>query len=164
MRTVSRDYTGRQVDLEVLQTVQAPVGSIEMSLSAVLDTSRRVTGIQKAIQRYVTLLLTPSSSVPFPFSGNNILLDELSAGHVSDSGYLRHLFNMANAAALDTIRRDDYNTDRFGAITDDERIESVDLSGVTVDYGTSTIGLSLVFRTVAGENYAYVVPVGARRE
>lgn len=163
MRTISRDYTGRQVDLEVLQTVQVPTGSIEMSLTAVLGASRRVTGIQKAIQRYVTVFLTPSSSVPFPYEANNILLDELAAGRVGDAGYLRHLFNMANAATLDTIRRDDYNTDRFGALEDDERIESVDLSGVTVDYDTSTLGLSLVFRTAAGEDYAYVVPVSARR-
>lgn len=163
MRTISRDYTGRHVDLEVLQTVQVPAGAIEMSLTALSGTSRRVTGVQKAIQRYVTLFLTPSSSVPFPFSANNILLDELSAGHVSDSGYLRHLFNMANAATLDTIRRDDYNTDRFGALEDDERIESVDLSGVTLDYDTSTLGLSLVFRTAAGTDYAYVVPVSARQ-
>lgn len=163
MRTTSRDYTGRQVDLEVLQTVKVPSGSVAMSLTAVDGTSRRVTGIQKAIQRYVTLFLTPSSSVPFPYAENNILMDELSAGRVADAGYLRHLFNMANAAALDTIRRDDYNTDRFGALEDDERIESVDLDGVTVDYDTSTLGLSLVFRTAAGESYAYVVPVSARR-
>lgn len=163
MRTVSRDYTDRTVDLEVLQTVTVPEGTIEMSLTATKGTSRRVTGIQKAIQRYVTLLLTPSSSVPFPKDPGNTLMDALSAGMVSDAGYLRHLFNIANAVALDTIRRDDYNTERFGELSDDEQIVSVELSGVTVDYTTSTLGLSLAFRTAAGEDYAYVVPVNARR-
>lgn len=163
MRTVSRDYTSRTVDLEALQTVTAPVGTMEMSLTATKGTSRRVTGMQKAIQRYVTLLLTPTASVPFPRTNGNMLMDALRAGTVSDAGYLRHLFNMASAAALDTIRQDDYNTERFGELADDERIESVDLDGITIDYDTSTLGLSLVFRTAAGEDYAYVLPVSTRR-
>lgn len=160
MNGTTRDYTGRQVDLECLQTVTQPTGTVEMSLTAVLGGSRRVTGMQKAIQRYVTLLLTPSSSVPFPFSPLNSLLSELRAGRVADLGYLRHLFNMANAAALDAIRKDDYNTTQFGDQADDERIASVDLDGMTIDYATSTLGLSLVFRTEAGSDYAYVLPVG----
>lgn len=164
MKGISRDYTDRQVDLEFLQTGTGAPGIVELSASATRDLARRVTGVQKAVQRYVALLLTPSSSVPFPFSVTNSLLDELRAGTVSDTGYLRHLFNMANSAALDTIRRDDYNTDRFGAQRDDERIESVELAGLTVDYATSTLGLSLVVRTAAGSDYAYVVPVSTRQE
>lgn len=164
MTGISRDYTGRSVDLEVLQTVVNPRGQVKMSLTAASGASRRVTGIQKAVQRYVTLLLTPSGSVPFPYTRGNVLIDALQAGSVSDGGYLRHLFGVASAVALDTIRHDDYNTDRFGAIPDDERIESVELAGVTVDYGTSTLGLSLTFRTAAGSHYAYVIPVSARQE
>ena len=159
MTGVTRDYTGRQVDLECLQTIVDPVGTTELSLTAANGTSRRVTGMQKAIQRYVTLLLTPSSSVPFPASDDNLLMDALRAGTVSNMGYLRHLFNMANAGALDIIRRDDYNTQMFGDQGDDERIASVELDGITVDYITSTLGLSLVFRTEAGTDYAYVLPV-----
>lgn len=159
MNGTTRDYTGRQVDLECLQTIVEPTGVTEMSLTATQGTSRRITGMQKAIQRYVALLLTPSSSVPFPAEPDNRLLDALRAGTVSNTGYLRHLFNVANAVALDIIRRDDYNTSMFGDQRDDERIASVELDGVTVDYTTSTLGLSLVFRTVAGSDYAYVLPV-----
>jgi len=159
MNGTTRDYTDRQVDLEFLQTIVEPVGVTELSLTAAKGTSRRVTGMQKAIQRYVALLLTPSSSVPFPAEEDNLLLDALKAGTVSNTGYLRHLFNMANAVALDIIRRDDYNTQRFGDQRDDERIAAVELAGVTVDYETSTLGLSLVFRTEAGSDYAYVLPV-----
>ena len=135
----------------------------ELSLTAAKGASRRVTGVQKAIQRYVTLLLTPSSSVPFPAEDDNLLLDALRAGTVSNMGYLRHLFNMANAVALDIIRRDDYNTQMFGDTVADERIESVELDGITVDYSTSTLGLSLVFRTEAGSDYAYVLPVSTSK-
>lgn len=163
MTGVSRDYTGRLVDLEVLQTVLVPDGTVSLSTTAADGVSRRVTGMQKAVQRYVALLLTPSSSVPFPYTTGNDLMDALRAGSVSDAGYLRHLFNVASAVAIDTLRHDDYNTNRFGAIPDDERIESVELAGVTVDYGTSTLGLSLVFRTAAGSDYSYVIPVSARR-
>jgi len=159
MNGVTRDYTDRQVDLECLQTIAEPAGVTELSLTVANGTSRRVAGMQKSIQRYVTLLLTPSSSVPFPMEADNLLVDALRAGTVSNAGYLRHLFNMANAVALDIIRRDDYNTQQFGDQRDDERIASVELDGVTVDYETSTLGLSLVFRTEAGSDYAYVLPV-----
>lgn len=163
MNGVTRDYTGRQVDLECLQTIVEPVGVSELSLTATRGESRRVTGVQKAIQRYVTLLLTPSSSVPFAEDAGNELLDALRAGVVSNTGYLRHLFNVANAVALDIIRRDDYNTQMFGDQVDDERIAAVELDGVTVDYATSTLGLSLVFRTEAGSDYSYVLPVSTSR-
>ena len=112
----------------------------------------------------MALLLTPTSSVPFPLYSNNILLDELRAGHVSNTGYLRHLFNMASSAALDTMRKDDYNTTRFGDQPDDERIATVTMSNATVDYETSTLSLSLVIRTEAGSDYSYTVPVSTRQE
>lgn len=163
MTSVTRDYMGRQVDLECLQTIVEPAGVTELSLTATKGDTRRVTGMQKAVQRYVTLLLTPSSSVPFPQELDNIMLDALRAGTVSNMGYLRHLFNMANAVALDIIRRDDYNTQVFGDQAADERIASVELDGATVDYATSTLGLSLVFRTEAGSDYAYVLPVSTSR-
>lgn len=163
MTGATRDYTGRQVDLECLQTVVDPVGVVEMSPTAVLGTSRRVAGVQKAIQRYVALLLTPSSSVPFAADPGNMLMDALRAGTVSNLGYLRHLFNMANAVALDIMRKDDYNIERFGEQPDDERVESVTLSGMTIDHATSTLGLSLTFRTAAGSDYAYTLPVSTRR-
>lgn len=163
MTGVTRDYTGRQVDLECLQTVADPVGTVELSLTATRGASRRVTGVQKAVQRYVSLLLTPSESVPFPGDDGNILLSALRTGAVSNKGYLRHLFNMASAVALDTIRKDDYNINMFGEQTDDERIASVELVGMTIDHATSTLGLSLTFQTVAGSDYAYVIPVQTRR-
>lgn len=163
MNGVTRDYTGRQVDLECLQTVFDPVGVVELSLTATRGTSRRVTGVQKAVQRYVTLLLTPSSSVPFPGDDGNLLFAALRTGSVSDLGYLRLLFNAANAVALDTIRKDDYNISRFGDQRDDERIASVTLAGMTIDHATSTLGLSLTFRTEAGSDYAYTIPVQTRR-
>lgn len=164
MKGTTRDYTGRQVDLEFLQTVANPAGSIEMSVTAADGASRRVAGMQKAVQRYVALLLTPSSSRRFPASSDNMLLSELSLGRVSDTGYLRHLFNMASSAAIDEMKKDDYNTTLFGDQADDERIAEVELDGMTIDYATSTLGLSLTFRTEAGEDYAYVIPVGTRLE
>ena len=163
MTGVTRDYTGRQSDLECLQTVVEPVGKVELSPSATLGGSRRVAGMQKAVQRYAALLLTPSSSVPFPGEEGNVLLDALRAGSVSNTGYLRHLFNVANAVALDTMRKDDYNITRFGDQPDDERVASVTLDGMTIDYATSTLSLSLTIRTAAGANYAYVLPVTTAR-
>ena len=159
MNGVTRDYSGKQVDLEFLQTVREPVDAVELSMSAVRGPSRRVAGIQKAIQRYVALLLTPSASVPFSDDDGNVLYAALSAGSVSNLGYLRHLFNMANAVALDIMRRDDYNITQFGAQPPDERVESVSLSGMAIDHATSTLSLSLTFRTAAGSDYSYILPI-----
>lgn len=164
MNGYSRDYTGRQVDLEFLQTVTRPSGTVEMSASATGGDSRKAAGIQKAIQRYVSLLLTTTDSVKGSGGIPNTLLSALRAGAVADQGYLRHLFNMANAAALDTIRADDYNIERFGSQPDDERIDSVELAGVTIDYDTSTLGLSLIFRTLAGADYTYILPVSTKQD
>ena len=164
MNGITTDYTGRQVDLEFLQTMQNPYGGpVQLGKTATAGVSRRVTGVQKAVQRYVALFLTTAGSVPFPPDESNILYGELKAGRVSDEGYLRHLFNMANAATLDTLRRDDYNTDKFGDQADDERLVEVVLKGITVDYETSTLGLSLEVRTEAGDEYAYAVPVSTRQ-
>ena len=163
MTGTSRDYTDRLVDLECLRTIAKPVGEVEVSLSSISGTTRRVTGMQKAIQRYVTLLLTPTASRLFPNSQGNQLYDSLRAGTVSDAGYLRHLFNVASIAAIDAINKDDYNTEKFGDIPDDERIATVELDGVTLDYQTSTVGLSLIFRTVAGSDYTYILPVSTEQ-
>lgn len=163
MNGATQDYKGRQVDLECLQTIADPVDTTELSLTAVLGSSRRVTGIQKAIQRYVALLLTPSDSVPFPAEDDNMLFTALRSGSVSNTGYLRHLFNVANAVALDIMRKDDYNMSLFGDQPDDERVESVTLNGMTIDHATSTLGLSLTFRTAAGSDYGYVLPITTRR-
>ena len=163
MTGVNQDYSGRQVDLECMQTVATPVDTVEVSLTSAHGASRRITGMQKAIQRYVTLLLTPSASVPFPAEDGNTLLAALQAGSVSNLGYLRHLFNIANAVALDIIRKDDYNISRFGDQPVDERIESVTLSGMTIDHISSTLGLSLTFRTEAGSDYVYTLPITTRQ-
>lgn len=161
----TRDYTGRTVDMEFLQTEHGDLGELELSLTSTLGgVSRRVAGVQKAVQRYVALLLTTSDSVRFPEAETNTMLSELRAGTVSDMGYMRHLFNTASAAALDIIRRDDYNTTRFGPQAEDEKIASVDLANISISYESSTISLSLVFRTEAGSDYAFVVPVSARQE
>ena len=165
MNGLTYDYSGRQVDLEFLQTMQNPYeGRLGLGKTISAGVSRRVTGVQKAVQRYVALLLTTADSVPFPPDAENVLYGELKAGRVSNEGYLRHLFNMANAATLDTLRRDDYNTDKFGNQADDERIAEVVLKGMTVDYETSTLSLSLEIRTEAGSEYAYTVPVSTRQE
>lgn len=164
MTGFSRDYTGRQLDLEIMQGVAVPSGTVQLTLTATDGSSRAATGMQKALQRYTALLLTPTASVPFPAVTGNYLLEALRTGVVPDAGYLRHLFNMANSAAIDTMRADDYNIERFGEQPADERIVSVELSNITVDYGTSTLRLDLTFRTEAGSDYTYVLPISTRQE
>ena len=160
MRSMSEDYTGRQVDLEILQHIAIPSGASELSLTATRGESRKVAGIQKAIQRYVHLLLNPDAGRMFHADGGNDMVTALVRGTVSNLGYMGHLFALANAAVLDEMRRADYNTEVYGEVPADERIERVDLHGISLDRATSTISLSLEFYTEAGSDYTYIVPIG----
>lgn len=161
MKKMSEDYSGRQLDLEVLQHVTVPAGLHGLSITSTRGDNRKVTGIQKAIQRYVHLLLTPGSSRRFSRQDDNELMSSLVQGIVSNVGYLQHLFAVANASALDAIRKSDYNTAAYGKIPDDESIMSVTLNTASVDRSTSTISLSLTFTTLAGSEYTYIVPIKA---
>lgn len=159
MHTMSEDYTGRQVDLEVLQHISIPAGTRRLSLTATRGEHRKVAGVQKAVQRYVSLLLSPDMGLMSGGVAGNSLMTALMHGTVANFGQLQHLFALANSAVLDAIRREDYNTEAYGEVPDDERIDRVSVRGMSIDRAASTISLSLEFETAAGTDYAYIVPI-----
>lgn len=158
MKTTT-DYTGRQSDLCFMAGVGRPnSGTVEPSLSITVD-PKRVSGIQKLIQRYANLLLTKLGSVEFSQATGTTLCESIQNGKASNAAYLNHIFAVASANALDIMAADDSDETTFGTSLDDEIIESADLTDIIIDYATATVSLSVSLTTAAGDTYDFLVPV-----
>ena len=155
---ISSDYSGRLVDLELLQTVSKPVALQRVYISNVRDTPKAVTGIEKAVQRYTLLLLQTLGSVAYAPTLGGRLMELLSRGYISNLGYLRHIFGIANFNALSAMARDNSDSG-FGTLPDDENIVGATLAGAAIDRSTGTVTLEITITTAAGSAYDYVVPL-----
>lgn len=162
-RASNVDYAGRLVDLELLQTVTAPNAGQRVYIGNVGSTPKIVTGIQKAVQRYVVALLAVEGDVHFLPEHGSDLLPDIAAGAVPNAGYLSHLFGIANAAALRLLAKDNNDTATFGALPDDEAITEVVLDAAEVDFSTGTILLQATLTTAAGEAAPFIVPISTAR-
>jgi len=155
----STDYTGRQSDLCFLSGIAGPgTGTAEPALSIVSD-PKRVTGVQKLMQRYTNLLITKLDSIEFAPGVGTSLVPSIQGGRASNEAYLQHIFAVASANALDVMAADDSNTTLYGTTQDDEIIESADLTDIIIDYARATVSLSVSITTAAGDTYDFIVPV-----
>lgn len=157
------DYTNRQVDIELLQSISQPVDLQKVSISSVTQAPKAVTGIEKLVQRYTSALLAYFGTVHFdPTYGTN-LLTTILAGGVQNIAQLQGAFASANSQAISALRSDDRKTDTFGSVPDDESIVSAKLLDQSIDYNTATVNLKVLITTVAGDNITFVVPVTSSR-
>jgi hypothetical protein len=158
VQNVTTDYTDRQIDLELLQTILAPVGSKRMTISTVKTPPKVVTGVQKAVQRYALLFLTSQGdSVYAPAQGTQFR-EALTVGAISNRNSVQRYFTTANLAVMQQLKVEDEQQDIFGRLPDDERIVAVQLLNFDVDYATSTVLLVVQITTQAGEVVDYVLP------
>lgn len=153
------DYTGRQIDVELLQTVIQPVEVLRVSLSTIVTPAKMVTGIQKLVQRYALLLLTNIGDVNFAQDQGGDLLRMVLGGYVQDLGQLQFAFASANTAVVRMLSDDDLDTDAFGSVPADERISSAVLLDSRVDKATSTAFLRIQVVSQAGSDFTFVLPV-----
>ena len=165
------DYSGRQLDIELLQSIRQPVSkkrvypAVNHRISdAEIESPKIVSGIEKAVQRYAKLFLTEAESVKFEPDTGNEFLSSIRKGMVPNRAYLDYLYNVANHNALRIIRADDADTETFGPIPDDERILTTDLLGLEIDYAKATVTVSVLITTYAGDTYTYITPVAAGTE
>ena len=154
------DYTGRQVDLELLQSIQGPSVSAQRVYVDNVDQNapKMVTGIEKAVQRYTQMLMTTSNDVFYYPALGGPLIAALKQGQVGDPGSLTHFFCVSNANALAAIAKDDEDA-TFGTIPDDERIVSAVLMGLEFSPTNSMVQISVQITTAAGSDYTFVVPI-----
>ena len=156
------DYASRQVDVELLQTIPQPVAEQRVYLGTVSFTPKIVTGIEKVVQRYASLLLTTQGEVRFDSAAGGTMIRAVTQGLVSNTGYLTHLFNVVSLNTVRLMRRDD-NDERFGTPPNDERIVDAWLINVTIDYETLTANLTVLISTGAGDAFTYIIPVSTAR-
>jgi hypothetical protein len=163
MITTSTDYSGRQVDIEYLQTIVQPEGTTAVTKSVALSTPKMVAGVQKALQRYTAVLLTVLGEVYLaPDQGTDFLESVLRGNGYSD-GYIEQTFAFASSDVLDQLRREDTLVELFGTPAADEQIQSASLLSFSMDFTTSTLSLTVYIETLAGTSFTYVVPVAVPR-
>ena len=163
MIATTSDSNGRQVDLEVLQSVVKPVPLQRLHLTAVNGQPKMVAGLQKAVQRYTVLLLTNLGDLRFDPDVGGTLVTEIASGNLQNLGYLYHVFALSNANALRILAKDDNDEAAYGIVPDDERLVSATVTDAYMDYTTGTVNLQVELTTAAGAGYAYVIPVNTMR-
>lgn len=159
----STNYAGRQVDLELLQSVLSPGEIQQVYIGTVGAAPKIVAGPQKAVQRYTVLLLSTADNIRFAADQGNILLVSIAAGAIPNSGYLGHLFGVANAQVLRQLAVDDSEVETYGTIPDDERIVQASLVNAGVDYASGTLELEIEIKTASGDALEFLVPVSTLR-
>lgn len=160
IKAINTNYSGRTVDLELLQTVQSPGGDQEVALTLATPVARKVTGIEKLVQRYAMLLCTDLGSVRFNQNQGTDLLRDVSQGVVENSN-LNVVFILASLNAVRLMQEDDklYGPTYGVTIPDDERITSASLLSFDVDYTTATLRLTVEITAASGDSTEFVVPL-----
>jgi len=116
----------------------------------------RVSGIQKVIQRYINLFLTPKGANPLNKDvGSEFMLafDSNSLTTVSDIPYL---FAISNISILDTLMASDNNENNIP----EESIASANLLDYSIDRSQLKIYLKIQITTKAGEAAVANIPIG----
>ena len=153
-----KDYAGRQIDIELLQTITKPQGVVKMNISTIASPPKVVAGIQKALQRYTLLFLSAYGDIAYaPLQGTQFGM-ALNKGAIYDRTSVQTNFAAANNLVLRQLQTDDNLAATFGAIPDDERIVAVQLTDFNVDYATATVLLIVQVTTQAGTTVDYVLP------
>ena len=158
------DYSGRLVDVELLQSVTQPGTNIRVypAFTRVTEDGytvpKMVTGLEKAIQRYANLLLTDIESMKFNEDIGGELVIRVFNGSVASEADLEHLFALANDSAMTAMAEDD-NDPTFGDIPDDEKLVNARLDSSYIDYARATISLHIDLTFASGDTYTYIIPV-----
>ena len=158
----SFNYNGRTVDIELLQSVQTPGAEQAVELALVTQLPRKVTGIQKMIQRYTMLLLSALGTVKFAPEQGTTLLSTVAGGGLQ-TGSASFIFTAASSGVVLAMQDEDRAYDAATKTTtpDDERIVSASLIDFTVDYARATLVLNVQITNAAGTATVFVVPVSA---
>lgn len=157
------DYSNRQVDLESLQTIARASGLTRVTKTLARTTPKVVAGIQKMLQRYVSLLLTTKGSIFLaPEQGTNFIPRILRGGGRSD-GHIVDTFALASSDAIAQMRRDDARDAVYGEVQPDEQIRRASLLDFSMDIPTGVLYLAVQIENQAGDAASYVLPVPVPR-
>ena len=153
--STTTDYTGRQVDISILQYPDAlKLGAQDVAIT-LGDYGRYCAGVQKLIQRYAILLLTDvGSREDFPTDGTAFLPKIKNGSCVVDKLAASQLFAISSYAVVNLLKTYQSNNPTIPA---DEQIASAKLQNVSM-YG-GAIGFDVLIKTEAGDSIDFVIPL-----
>jgi hypothetical protein len=149
--TYSKNITGRSFDIDwfhILETSQA--GEVNFMFN---NRSRKLTGLEKMIQKWTLLFLTPQGSDPFePDLGTDFYrVLESSSG---DEGYIS---NIVNSAISDASEQIEVVQSEVENLPEDETFSAAALISISVVSQTLDVRIQLV--NAQGESRIYTLPV-----
>lgn len=151
--SITTDYSGRTVDLHIMQGVNPAVNSdISPSFG---DISGFCSGIQKLVQRYTICLMTAiSSQSNFPNFGTSFIPTLLNGAVRFNKGDISALFNFSNADVVSLFR--DYQR-KTPNIPQDEQLNTATLESINVI--SNNVYLTIKLIPVAASAVTFVVPL-----
>lgn len=112
----------------------------------------KVTGLQKAVQKFLLLLLTPQESVAYDPGRGCLFLPFLLSGRVQVPADVHAAFAASLIQILPQLRKWE---DPLGP--PDERIAEIDLQSVDVSFDTARLFIRIVSQ--AGERVSVILPL-----
>jgi hypothetical protein len=152
------DYTGRQVDLEMFRSPERPVSiwPVQMKMN-INGGPRRVTAIQKLVQRYANLLLQTVGSIQFDTDAGSSLFKDLQIGSPYTAAQCLHSFTFANAQVVSQLQTEDANP-TYGTPVEDEMINDAIL--LDLEKVTDTLRIRVQITTLSGNIVTFTIPMG----
>ena len=147
---MASNYTDRSVDLVAWHGVK-PMGwaTLSQCLFSKNQNSEACTGIQRAVQRWVDIFMTPVGSVTFDKNkGTRFMLDVYTMSTEMD---VTTLFYLCNMDAMDQIKNNEKD------LNEDERVDTVTLDRLELFLGNLSIYVTL--KTVSGKAAKVILPV-----
>ena len=155
---ITSDYTDRQIDIELLQSIAVPAGSQPVSLTTVQQPAKVVAGIEKVVQRYALLFLTTAGDVAYDLAQGAAFIKQLMRGNVQDRAALQTYFATSNDSVVQQMQSEDSQVSTYGSQPLDEQLESTALLDFSIDFATATVMLSVELTTKAGTSITFVLP------
>lgn len=154
-----RDYTGRQLDIECLQTAKDPKISIRLSKTMTSDNvHRKISGLQKLVQRYAILFLNGIGTTRFIQDHGTDFVGAAQRGEMSSRDLVASEFAFANLSVRDNILAEQ-EVEEFGEVPEDERFERATLLDYVVDVGSGYLYLKVKIVSQAGDEAQFIIPV-----
>lgn len=147
---MASNYTNRTIDLVAFHGVK-PVGYAQLKQNLFLDTAGEVcAGIQKLVQRWLCIFLTPLGSQTFDTDrGTRFMVDIFSAGTEND---IYTIFQIANSDTIDQLKNEE-TTD----MPLDEKIGSVTLNSIELYLGS--VSLYITIASKGGTSVNVILPI-----
>lgn len=156
------DYSGRQVDLEMFRAPERPVALWPVQLKMdIRGGPRRVTAIQKLVQRYANLLMHTVGTIQFDQDAGSTLFRDLVIGSPYSEAQCLHGFTFANAQVVDQLRAEDANP-IYGEPSTDEMIKDAIL--LELDKTGTVLRIKVQITTLSGDVVTFAVPMSPAAE